>query len=55
MPSYNDHIEPYFHSKGTNEPNRIKEIDIQSLLLYNGLDALLEYLLSKIQMEEIGI
>jgi hypothetical protein len=51
--SYNDHIEPYLKADGSNEENRIKEIAIKELLIYNGLDSLLEWKLAKIQKREI--
>ena len=49
--SYDKQIKEYFQAKAANEVNRIKEIPIDSLLLYNGLDALLEYKVAKIQMK----
>jgi len=46
---YDHHIKPYLKS-GKNEFNRIKELDLKELLLYNGLDSLLEY---KVAMKQI--
>lgn len=45
QPRYDTAIEPYLESKdkGGNTPNRIKEIPLNKLLVYNGLDSLLEY------------
>lgn len=40
--------------KGGNEPNRIHEVDLDSLLLYNGLDSLIEWKIAKIQSEMMG-
>jgi hypothetical protein len=54
MSPYNEHIERFFESKTTMTPNRIHEISLSDLLLYNGLDALLEYELAKVQMNMIG-
>lgn len=51
MDSYNDHIERFFQSGGTMKPNRIHEVSLPDLLLYNGLDTLLEFKLAKVQME----
>lgn len=51
MESYNDHIEPFFKSDGTMTPNKISDVGLSDLLLYNGLDALLEYKLAQKQME----
>lgn len=46
---YNGHIEPYLRSENSNGMNRIRELDTHSLLLYNGLDSLLEYMVYKKQ------
>ncbi len=40
---YSSHIEPYLKSKNSNGFNRIEELDKKELLIYNGLDAILEY------------
>lgn len=55
--SYNDHIEPYLSSMepGSNSLNRIKEIDLTSLLTYCGMDSLLEYKVCEIQAKKLGI
>ena len=53
QPSYNDYIEPYLKQKNSNKPNRIREADLGKLLLYGGLDALLQYKLAEQQMEEL--
>lgn len=53
MPSYDQHIKPYFQSKGSNLPNRIKELDLHQLLTYGAIDAILEYKLAKMQMKEL--
>lgn len=60
FPSYNDKIEEYFTPEDEKESdphalNRaIQEIPIEDLLLYNGLDSLLEYKVAKIQAEIMG-
>lgn len=53
---YNEHIQPYLESRepGGNSLNRIKEVDMSDLLVYNGLDSLLEWKVAKLQMEEMG-
>ena len=51
--SYNKHIEPFLESAGKNHLNRIHEIDLMDLLLYNGLDSLLEAKIADIQRERI--
>lgn len=45
-PDYDSQISPYLKSvkAGGNEPNRIDQVDLDSLLLYCGMDSLLEYL-----------
>lgn len=54
---YSSHIDQYKKSKGRggNAPNRIKELDLRTLLLYNGLDSLLEYKVAEIQMAQVGV
>jgi len=53
VPTYNEHIEPYFHSGEHSHYNRIAEIEPGELLLYNGMDALLEWILAEKQMVEL--
>lgn len=48
--AWNEHIEPYLESKGANHLNRIRELDMKELLLYGGLDSLLEWLVAKKQV-----
>lgn len=51
--SYNEHIEPYLENhKG--HYNRIHEISTSDLLLYNGMDALVEYYLARFQRRQMG-
>jgi uracil-DNA glycosylase len=52
---YDEHIKPYLISDGSNVENRIMELDPRDLLLYNGLDSLLEYKVAEIEMKEIGL
>lgn len=47
--TYDEHIRSYLQGEGGNKPNRIHEIHIRDLLLYNGLDSLLEYHVAQIQ------
>jgi len=49
--SYDDHISPYLKSTKNSKFNRIHEIDLQDLLLYNGLDSLLEFRVARKQMK----
>jgi DNA polymerase len=54
LPVYDAHISPYLRSPDANSKNRVKELDTADLLLYNGLDALLEFRVAAIQMKEMG-
>ncbi len=55
MADYDTDVKPYLKSDGANVKNKIREVELQTLLLYNGLDALLEYKVAKIQMNQLGI
>jgi len=46
---YNSHIGDYLKSRYSNTLNRIHELDVRDLLLYNGLDSLLEFLVMEKQ------
>jgi uracil-DNA glycosylase len=50
---YDSHIKPYFKSASSNTKNRTREIPLEQLLIYNGLDSLLEYKLAKIQARKL--
>ncbi len=53
---YNHDVEPFLKSKekGGNAPNRIREAKLDRILLYCGMDSLLEYVLAQIQMKRMG-
>lgn len=53
-PAYDEWIKPYMGASGGYTQNRLREMSRQKLLLYNGLDAILEYFIAKKQMEESG-
>ncbi len=53
--SYDDHIKPYLKAKGQGKPNRIRELDLDELLLYGGMDSLLTYEIALKQSKEMGI
>jgi uracil-DNA glycosylase family 4 len=53
--SYNDHIEPYLKAPTPNAKNKINSIGKRSLLLYGGLDAVLEYQMAKVQSKKMGV
>ncbi len=48
---YDKHITPFLKSAKNNRFNRIHEIDLEDLLLYNGLDSLLTYKVAMKQMK----
>lgn len=52
---YSSHISSYLKSESSNELNRIYEVDMDDLLMYNGLDSVLEYHVAKIQQKMTGI
>ena len=54
QPPYDDKVGSYLKSAGSSIPNRIHEVDPKELLLYGGLDSLLEFRLAKIQMRRMG-
>jgi DNA polymerase len=53
---YDRHLERYLEARepGGNSPNRIREVDLPTLLMYNGIDALVEYKVWEIQTKELG-
>ena len=52
IPSYDSTIYPYLKSGSSNGINRIEQADKHELLMYNGLDSLLEYLVAKKQRKQ---
>lgn len=59
QPRYDEHIEPYLKSEGTdqggNDENQIHLIPLDQLLIYNGLDSLLQYLIAEKQAAQMGV
>jgi len=52
--SYDDHLKPYLKTKkGGNAINRIREVDMRTLLIYNGIDSLVEYKIAMNQMKTL--
>jgi len=49
--SYDDHIENYRNSKNKKNLNRIKELDLKDLLIYNGMDSKVEWEVGKRQIK----
>lgn len=55
VPVWNDKVEPFLKSKGDETMNAIlREIDLNDLLLYNGLDSIIEFRVAVDQMRELG-
>ena len=53
--AYDSHIKPLLRADGGSyTPNKVDQIDINDLLIYNGLDSLLEYLTAQHQVKEAG-
>jgi uracil-DNA glycosylase family 4 len=50
MPDYDSHISDYMGTGESYVPNKLTRLDLRPLLLYNGLDALLEYKVAELQM-----
>lgn len=51
MKKYDEYIEPFLKSTKGSKFNRIHQIDLRDLLLYNGLDSLLAYKVAMKQMK----
>ncbi len=54
FPDWSYAIRSYFDTDGDNERNRIRQIDLRTLLIYNGIDALVEYKIAQHQKKELG-
>ncbi len=55
VPVWNDRVEPFLKSGKNETVNAIyREIDIDDLLQYNGMDALIEFRVATHQMKELG-
>jgi len=50
--SYDEHISSFLKPTGRSRFNRVEDIDLKDLLLYNGLDALLEFRVAQKQMKQ---
>lgn len=51
---WDEQVSPFMKSDGTNTPNRITDVPIETLLKYNAMDALLEWQMASLQREELG-
>jgi len=52
--NYDSDVEPYIDAGGSNKLNRMKEAPVKDLLLYNGMDSLLEYKAMEKQKEMLN-
>ncbi len=50
---YDTAVEQFLKSRNSNTPNRVREVHLSTLLKYNGLDALMTYMLAKKQQGEM--
>lgn len=55
QPDYDGHIKPYLISKGPSLPNRVREIPLEQLLTYCGVDSLLEFKVAEKQAALAGM
>jgi hypothetical protein len=53
LPLWDKAVGPYMEAEGGNGKNSLSECPIEDLLLYNGIDSLVEYKLAEVQMEEM--
>lgn len=51
---YNSHIKDYLESDFASGFNKIRELDLNDLLMYNALDSLLEFMVAQRQREDLG-
>ena len=52
---YDSEVSPFLKSGNSNTRNRIREADLERVLLYGGLDAILEYKVAQIQAKKLGV
>jgi uracil-DNA glycosylase family 4 len=50
---WDDQVKDFLTSDGSNKENRIREVDLPTLLKYNAMDSLMEYLVHRKQKKEI--
>ena len=55
VPEYSSVVGPYLYAKEANGLNQIDKAPVRDLLLYNGLDSLLEYRVMLKQKEVLGV
>lgn len=56
QPRYDANVEAFLKdSASANTPNRVDQIPLEELLIYNGMDSLLEFILADQQMSSMGL
>lgn len=55
VPDWSSSISPYLEGNTGIGPNKIKEVDLRKLLMYNALDSLFEYKIAMMQSKELGV
>jgi len=53
LKSYNEQVEPYLKPAKNKRLNRIKELPINDILIYNGIDSLVEWKIYEIQKKKL--
>jgi uracil-DNA glycosylase family 4 len=54
-PAWDLQVAPYLKSSAPDKPNRIRECDLETLLIYNGIDSLVEFRGAIAQSKVVGI
>lgn len=55
VPAWDLQVAPYLKASAPDIPNRIRECDLESLLIYNGIDSLVEWDLAITQSSVVGM
>ena len=53
MEPWDEHVKPYLRAERGNDQNRIRQLDLRSLLVYCGLDAFCEFKVAEAQRREM--
>ncbi len=52
---WDEKVTPFFKSDTANSKNRIREVPLTTLLIYNGMDSLMEWKVAMLQSEQLGV
>jgi hypothetical protein len=55
VPEYKDNIKQFLEAPTSNTENRIRELDLEDLLTYNGMDSLVEYRVALKQSKQLKL